>query len=76
MKLARTVYVVFAILGIAACSPVYVEEPIGTEIVQVDSDDWEGIWVDPDGETFREPSRMASTGAASISESSRPSTWR
>ena len=33
MKLARLVYVVFAILGIAACSSVYVEEPIGTEIV-------------------------------------------
>ncbi len=62
MKLARLVYVVFAILGIAACSAVYVQEPIGTEIVQIDSDDWSGIWVDPDGETFIVGVRDADAG--------------
>ena len=50
MKLARMVYVGMAIFGVAACSTVYVEEPIGTEIVQVEEDDWEGIWVGPDDE--------------------------
>lgn len=49
MKLARMVSVFFVMFSVAACSDVYIEEPIGTEVVQVEEDDWEGIWV-VDGE--------------------------
>ncbi len=52
MKLARIMYVGFAMFSVAACSTVYIEEPIGTEVVQVEADDWEGVWVGSDDDTF------------------------
>ena len=50
MKLARMLCVFLVMFSVAACSAVYIEEPIGTEVVQVEEDDWEGIWVGFDGE--------------------------
>ncbi len=51
MQIVRLACVTAALFAIGACSAVYVQEPIGAQVLRLEEEDWEGTWVAADGET-------------------------
>ena len=68
MNITRIACCGIALLGLVGCSAVYLEEPIGSEVVRIEEGDWEGTWVAADGDVATIGVRDADAGTLWVAD--------